>query len=105
MDIPADLVVLSACQTGVGLVKQGEGVLGLASAFFAAGTKALIVSMWSVSDDATSKFMINMYKEVREKNIDFKTAMKNTRQKFINGDFGEEYKKPYYWAPFVYYGN
>lgn len=100
-----DLVVLSACQTGLGMVKSGEGVMGLVNSFLVAGARSIIASMWSVSDDATSKFMINMYKEVKEQGVDFKQAMQNTRIKFIRGDFGTEYKKPFYWAPFVYYGN
>ncbi len=105
LNIKANLVCLSACQTGRGLLKDGEGVMGLSNSFLLAGAKSTIVSMWSVSDDATSKFMSSVYQIVAKQKATFKKALFITRQKFINGDFGDEYKKPFYWSPFVYYGN
>lgn len=105
LSINANIVCLSACQTGQGALKEGEGVMGLSNSFLLAGAKSTIVSMWSVADDATSKFMSNMYGLVAQQNISFKEALFLTRQKFIRGEFGEEYKKPFYWSPFVYFGN
>lgn len=105
LSIKANLVCLSACQTGQGLLKDGEGVMGLSNAFFLAGAKSTAVSMWSVSDDATSKFMSSAYHLMSTNNSSFKEALFLTRQKFIKGEFGEEYKKPFYWAPFIFYGN
>ncbi len=105
LNLKANLICLSACQTGQGALKDGEGVMGLSNSFLLAGAKSTIVSMWSVSDDATSKFMSSLYQIVAKQKVSFKEALYLTRLKFIKGDFGEEYKKPFYWSPFVYFGN
>ncbi len=88
------LVVLSACQTGLGDVKETEGVYGLQRAFKMAGVKQLIMSLWSVPDKETQELMELFYKEL------LKT--KNTRSAFTNAQkiMREKYA-PYYWAAFV----
>ena len=105
MKIPAQLVVLSACQTGKGMLMQGEGVQGLSSSFLVAGANSLIVSLWSVADKSTSLFMQEVYKLVNKDGLTFKAAIRQVKQYFLEGKFGEEYRKPYYWAPFIYIGN
>ena len=105
MKIPAQLVVLSACQTGKGMLMQGEGVQGLSSSFLVAGANSLIVSLWSVADKSTSLFMQEVYKLVNKDGLTFKAAIRQVKQFFLAGKFGEEYRKPYYWAPFIYIGN
>ncbi len=102
-DLNADMVSLSACETGLGKIYQGEGIFGLTHTFMTAGANSMLVSLWSVNDRSTSEFMISVYDLVKE-GIDYPQAVSKTKQKFIQGDYGEEYKKPYYWAPFVYYG-
>ena len=89
-----DLVVLSACQTGLGEV-SGEGVFGLQRAFKQAGCKTLIMSLWNVSDEATNLMMTTFYQELlkgKNKREAFLLAQNSCRQKF---------KEPYYWAAFV----
>ena len=105
LKIPADIVVLSACQTGKGMIVSGEGVQGLSSSFFVAGANALIVSMWSVSDNSTQIFMQKIYEMVKKENTTFKDAVGKIKKRFLAGEFGKEYQKPYYWAPFIYIGN
>lgn len=105
LDVQAEFVNLSACQTGLGKIYGGEGVVGLTQAWLIAGSKGLSVSLWQVDDIATKEFMIAMYKKVFEKNMSFNQAIYQTKIEFINGKFGNQYKQPYYWAPFVYYGN
>lgn len=89
------LVVLSACETGLGEVQNSEGVFGLQRAFKLAGVETLVMSLWKVDDNATSKFMITFYQNLMagsSKLESFKTAQQAIR---------EEYKNPYYWAGFV----
>jgi CHAT domain-containing protein len=93
-----ELVVLSACETGLGAVEAGEGVFGLQRAFLVAGAKAVVMSLFKVSDDATQKLMVNFYKYWLESG--------DARKSFIAAkkDIRSEYKDPIYWAPFVMIG-
>jgi len=104
LDIKADFVNLSACETGLGKIYGGEGVVGLTQSFLLAGANAVSVSLWRVADESTSQFMVSMYDRVQDKDISYADAITEVKRQFINGDFGDEYKSPYYWAPFVYYG-
>jgi CHAT domain-containing protein len=104
LDIKADFVSLSACETGLGKIYGGEGVVGLTQSFLLAGANAVSVSLWRVADESTSQFMVSMYDRVQDKDISYADAMTEVKRRFISGDFGDKYKSPYFWAPFVYYG-
>ncbi len=104
LDLRADFVNLSACETGLGKIYGGEGVVGLTQSFLIAGANGLSVSLWQVADISTSKFMVSMYELVKEQDIGYANAISEVKRKFIRGDFGSTYQAPYYWAPFVYYG-
>jgi CHAT domain-containing protein len=104
LDINADFVNLSACETGLGKLYSGEGVVGLTQAFLLTGANGLSVSLWSVADESTAAFMVAVYKLVEEHDLSYAEAISEIKRRFIAGDFGEEWQAPYYWAPFVYYG-
>ena len=92
-----DLVVMSACETGLGTVNNGEGVFGLQRAFKLAGVNTLIMSLWSVSDDATSILMRVFYQawlSGKSKQDALKEAQKTLRA-------NEKFSAPFYWAAFV----
>ncbi len=89
------LVVLSACETGLGVVKSAEGVFGLQRAFKLAGVETLVMSLWTVPDEATSELMSAFYKlwlSGKTKRDAFAMAQRQVREK---------YKEPFYWAGFV----
>jgi CHAT domain-containing protein len=98
LKLHADLVTLSACETGLGQVIVGEGVLGLSRAFTISGASHLIVSYWKVSDSSTSDLMKAFYSEALNNNGDYSAALQNAKLKLINSG---EYAQPYYWSPFV----
>lgn len=98
-DLPADLVVLSACQTGLGRI-TGEGMLGLSRAFLVAGARSVMVSQWSVSDSATMELMVAFYQNylnLGNKAVALQRAMQKVRSQ-------PEYSHPRYWSPFVLVG-
>jgi CHAT domain-containing protein len=93
-----DLVVLSACETGLGEVEAGEGVFGLQRAFLVAGAKMLIMSMFKVDDEATQKLMLKFYQKwlntgkMRNSFVEAKKELRN------------EYPEPIYWGAFLMIG-
>ncbi len=100
LDLNADFVCLSACETGLGKIYGGEGVVGLTQAFLLAGANGMSVSLWQVDDKSTMEFMIGMYNLVNVKKINYDKAINEMKRKFIKG----KYQSPFYWAPFIYYG-
>ncbi len=104
LKLQADFVNLSACETGLGRIYGGEGVVGLTQAFLIAGANGVSVSLWQVADESTSKFMQELYRVAERDGRGFAAASAEVKRKFIRGDFGEAGKAPYFWAPFVHYG-
>ncbi|MFN3428604.1 MAG: CHAT domain-containing protein, partial [Candidatus Sericytochromatia bacterium] len=104
MKLQADFVNLSACETGLGTVYGGEGIVGLAQAVLVAGANGVSVSLWQVADDSTARLMTALYEEARRDSVGHAEALARIKRRFIRGEFGEAYRSPYHWAPFVYYG-
>ena len=104
LNLNAELACLSACESGINQIEGDGSMVTIGTAFMAAGAKAVIVTNWSIDDEATATFMSEFYSRVLKHKIPFSKALAETKQKFIRGDFGEKYRKPLYWAPFKYYG-
>ncbi|MBS2021617.1 MAG: CHAT domain-containing protein, partial [Deltaproteobacteria bacterium] len=103
LQLKADFVNLSACETGLGKIYGGEGVVGLTQAFLIAGANGLSVSLWQVADESTSKFMQEVYR-LHQSGTPFPSAIAEVKRRFVAGKYGNAWRDPHYWAPFVYYG-
>ncbi len=101
LKLSADLVVLSACETGLGKRVSGEGLVGLARAFFYAGAPSLVVSLWQVSEDTAPDFMPDFYARLG-RGDDKGEALRQAKLAMIAG---ERRAHPFYWAPFILSGD
>jgi CHAT domain-containing protein/tetratricopeptide (TPR) repeat protein len=98
LQLNADLVVLSACETGRGRLYAGEGVTGLARAFLSAGSRGVVCSLWPVDDRETAAFMADLYGGLKNGQA-AADALRAAKLKMIRAG-----KPPVYWAPFVLIG-
>jgi CHAT domain-containing protein/predicted negative regulator of RcsB-dependent stress response len=98
------LVMLSACETGLGKEKRGEGVMGLTRAFMYAGAPTVGVSLWSVADKSTADLMTDFYKRLLStgEGTTSSGALRGAQLAMIAG---KKYSAPFYWAPFVLVGD
>lgn len=102
LNMKANLVVLSACETGLGKISSGEGVIGLSRALVYAGADNVIVSFWKVADESTAELMVSFYKNLlADGTKDFSGALQKAKLAMIHG---KQFSSPYYWAPFVLIG-
>ncbi len=101
LNLNADLVVLSACETGLGQIAKGEGLIGLTRGFLYAGAKNLLVSLWQINDVSTANLMVEFYRKMlsgQNKAVALREA------KVMLMEQNPKYAKPYYWASFVLIG-
>ncbi len=104
LELNADLTVLSACETGLGKVKKGEGIIGLTRALLYAGSKNIIVSLWAIADESTKDLMIDFYGNLLLQNVkenNFGEPLRKAKIKMINEGV---YAHPFYWSPFILIG-
>jgi CHAT domain-containing protein/Flp pilus assembly protein TadD len=122
LNINSDMVVLSACNTGLGKLVSGEGMLGMQRSFFYAGTSTVVVSLWNVYDRSTASFMDEFYKSLLnssseegwtdtalkwigwDESIPFGRKAKAMRQAKLNMIKHPLFNHPVYWAPFIVVG-
>jgi CHAT domain-containing protein/tetratricopeptide (TPR) repeat protein len=104
LDLRAEFVALSACRTGMGRIYRGSGAVSLTQAFLRAGAASVAVSLWSVYDASTSRFMEAVYRRAWSREASWAEALAQTKRAFATGHHGERLQAPRFWAPFVYYG-
>ncbi|RMD59447.1 CHAT domain-containing protein [Candidatus Parcubacteria bacterium] len=102
LPLRADLVVLSACNTAVGRLKRGEGLMSLARAFFSSGARSLVASLWNVNDEATATLMRLFYRNLKA-GMKLNVALQQAKIEFLS-TAREGRSDPFYWAPFILIG-
>ena len=99
----SDLIVISACETGLGTWVSGEGILGLPFALYVGGNNSTLMTLWPIFDGSTADFIERFFRKVRDGST-FIQALSQTKREFARGDAGKERTSPAVWAPFVLYG-
>ncbi|MFC4635200.1 CHAT domain-containing protein [Dokdonia ponticola] len=103
-NIPAQLAVLSACNTGTGILKEGEDLQSLSRAFTYAGTNSTLTSLWNVNDQSTKEIMKSFYIHLKEGDAKH-IALRKSNLEYLNKASEDVLRHPYYWAGFVVSGN
>ena len=101
LKLPADLIVLSACQTGLGKEIKGEGIVGLTRGFMYAGAARVDVSLWSVNDKATEQLMAIFYEKLLKEGMSPSASLREAQ---VEMSKSKQWANPYYWAAFVQQG-
>ena len=101
LNLPAELLVLSACETGLGKEVNGEGLVGLTRGLMYAGAARLVVSLWEVDDRGTSMLMQEFYKQLLQQGKSPVTALRAAQ---LNMWQQQQWHHPYYWSAFTFQG-
>jgi len=99
LSLRADLATLATCESGLGQVSKGEGPMSLARAFLAAGSRSVIVSLWSAPDYSTAQIMTDFYELLMRQGVRRDEALTLAKRKLA-----KRYDSPFRWAPFVLVG-
>lgn len=97
----ADLVVLSACETGLGGETKNEGIVGLTRALQYAGARSVVVSLWEIADESTARLMVELYRQ-RKAGKSKDEALRQAQLTLLRSKTNAD---PFYWAPFVLAGD
>jgi CHAT domain-containing protein/tetratricopeptide (TPR) repeat protein len=101
LNLPADLVVLSACNTGLGQEMRGEGLIGLTRGFMHAGAGSVVATLWKVDDAATAELMSHFYERMLKDGLPPASALREAQLAMLKQ---KNRRSPYYWAGFVIQG-
>ena len=104
MKIPAELVILSACETGLGRLSKGEGVLSIGRAFKLAGTKNLVMSYWAVDDQSTS-ILMQLFLKNLSRGVDKDIALQQAKISYLKKEGKSHQLAPHFWAGFILQGD
>lgn len=102
--LEAELVTLSACETGLGELKRGEGIISLAWGFAQAGAKSILTTLWSVNDESTTQIMGGFYQNLHQ-NQSKHVAIHNAKLDYIDSQSDPFEAHPFYWASFIPIGD
>ncbi len=102
LKLNAKLVGMSACETGLGKMSDGEGIIGLSRALLYAGAQSVNVSLWKVSDTSTSDLMGNLFENIVKNNKNHTSALQQAKISLLNS---EKFSAPYFWAAFILIGS
>ncbi len=103
LNLNADMAVLSACNTGLGKLRKGEGLMGISRAFLYAGVPSLVVTLWSIDDESSSMIMKNFYQHLKV-GLNKKQALRQAKIDYLKSSTNTG-KDPFYWAPFILIGD
>ena len=103
LNLDADLVVLSACETGIGEYRRGEGIVSLARGFTFAGARSIITTLWSIDDEKSSGLMAAFYQLLQEE-IPKDQALRTAKLNFLD-QFRQDAAHPFYWSPYIALGD
>lgn len=104
LELNANLVTLSACESGIGDLKRGEGLISLSRGFFYSGAASIVNTMWKINDASTSQIMDNFYKHLADgKSKD--VALQNAKLDFLKENKQNPLTHPYFWSGFVIAGD
>jgi CHAT domain-containing protein len=101
LDLPVDLVVLSACSSALGKPVEGEGLVGIMRGFMYAGARRIVASLWRVDDRATAALMSRFYREMLQNKRSPAAALRHAQLEMWRQS---EWRQPFYWAAFVLQG-
>lgn len=105
MQMSPDLMVLSACETGVGKIARGEGALSLAHGFQFAGVRNIILSLWKVNDRSTAVLFSDFYRDYLKTGVKA-DALRQAKLDYLSDEgIQNSHKSPFYWAAFIFYGD
>jgi CHAT domain-containing protein len=102
LNLPVDMVVLSACETALGKEVKGEGVMGLTRGFMYAGASRVVASLWKVNDVATTQLMAGFYRSMEQDHLPVAAALRKAQLEMAND---KRWASPYYWAGFELQGD
>ena len=100
LKLNADLVALSACETALGKIYKGEGIIGLSRSLLYAGANNMLVSLWNVADQSTADFMVKFYENALTLQS-YNKGLQQSKKEMIDQ---KKYAAPFYWAPFILIG-
>ena len=101
----ADIVLLSACNTGFATGGVGDSVSALARGFFIAGARSLLVTAWAVESESAKELMVGTFKAMQGTTVSKAKALADTQRAMLGGKYGERYRHPFFWAPYFLVGD